>query len=186
MSSIYTIPAEGGQAQPLTDNGYEHTPRFSQDGQWIYFGSDRSGTEQIWKVPTTGGTLEQVTTEGGYTAAESVDGTHIYFTKPQQPGLWVLSLGDKSSEQVLETLAPVDWGNWAITASGLYYVDRTGQEPRLMRLNLDTKEIDALFEIADVPSREVALTATSDGSMVVFTRTERLESDLLLMEPLPR
>jgi len=186
-SNIYTMAAEGGQPQPLTDaHGYDHTPKFSQDGHWIYFGSDRSGDAQIWKVSTNGGALEQVTTAGGYTAAESLDGTRLYFTRPQEPGLWMRPLKGGPQEQVLQTLSPLDWGNWAITAAGLYYVDRTGQQPRLLQMNLDTKVVEPLFEVADMPSREVAFAATPDGRTVVFTQTERLESDLMLIEPLPR
>lgn len=43
-----------GEAQPLfPDDDYNvHQARFSADGQWIYFLSDASGTDQLWRTPT--------------------------------------------------------------------------------------------------------------------------------------
>src|SRR5690606_22124439 len=36
-------------------------PAFSADGQWVYFLSARSGTQQVYRMPATGGTPQQVT-----------------------------------------------------------------------------------------------------------------------------
>ena len=36
-------------------------PAFSPDGQWVYFLSARSGTQQVYRMPATGGTPQQVT-----------------------------------------------------------------------------------------------------------------------------
>ncbi len=44
----------------------EHDPRFSGDGQWLYFLSGASGSEQVWRVSLPGGRPQQVTSvEGG-------------------------------------------------------------------------------------------------------------------------
>ena len=39
----------------------EHDPSFSADGKSLYFLSDASGSDQLWRVPLAGGAAEQVT-----------------------------------------------------------------------------------------------------------------------------
>ena len=39
----------------------EHDPRFSADGRWLYYLSNASGTDQLWRVALSGGTPERVT-----------------------------------------------------------------------------------------------------------------------------
>ena len=54
-SDVWVMNSDGGQMRRLTDHpARDFVPSWSRDGQWIYFGSDREGTE-IWKVPVSGG-----------------------------------------------------------------------------------------------------------------------------------
>jgi dipeptidyl aminopeptidase/acylaminoacyl peptidase len=39
----------------------EHDPRFSADGRWLYYLSNASGSDQIWRVALPGGSPEKVT-----------------------------------------------------------------------------------------------------------------------------
>ena len=73
---IYLVSSNGGQHHKLTTDPAEDTcPSWSRDGRWIYFGSGRSGSLQIWKMPSAGGRAVQVTTKGGFEGFESPDGT---------------------------------------------------------------------------------------------------------------
>ncbi len=46
---LYTLPIEGGEARAvLTGPPFESQPRFSPDGKWVAFLSDRSGAENVW------------------------------------------------------------------------------------------------------------------------------------------
>jgi Tol biopolymer transport system component len=47
--------------------------------RWLYFASDRTGKEQIYKMPSAGGVAVQVTKGGGFPpAVESADGNFLY------------------------------------------------------------------------------------------------------------
>ena len=59
---IWIIDADGGTARQLTNGPGNHSvPRWSHDGKWIYFSSDRATTRNIWRVPSTGGEPQQIT-----------------------------------------------------------------------------------------------------------------------------
>jgi Tol biopolymer transport system component len=46
---LYTLPIEGGEARAvLTGPPFESQPRFSPDGKWVAFLSDRTGAENVW------------------------------------------------------------------------------------------------------------------------------------------
>ncbi|HVK10989.1 MAG TPA: hypothetical protein VM597_19630, partial [Gemmataceae bacterium] len=59
---IWTVPLEGGVAKPLTANPARDTsPKFSPDGKEIAFISDREGSPQLFVMPATGGSPQQIT-----------------------------------------------------------------------------------------------------------------------------
>ena len=48
---IWTIPAGGGEAVPVTDDPYlDWNPMWSPDGRHLYYVSDRGGNTNIWRV----------------------------------------------------------------------------------------------------------------------------------------
>ena len=49
-----------------TESSEDVVPSWSNDGKWIYFASNRTGTLQIWKSPSSGGAARQVTRQGGF------------------------------------------------------------------------------------------------------------------------
>src|SRR6476469_3059264 len=51
LGDLYTLPITGGEAKALT-KGFEWDmqPRFSPDGKWIAFTSDRGSGDNIWVI----------------------------------------------------------------------------------------------------------------------------------------
>jgi tricorn protease len=59
---IYSVPAKGGLAVPLTiSESYEFAPVWSHDGRWIAFASDRYGNFDVFVMPATGGEAKRLT-----------------------------------------------------------------------------------------------------------------------------
>ncbi|MES1245578.1 MAG: protein kinase [Acidobacteriota bacterium] len=49
---LWTIPAGGGQAVKALDDGFLNwNPVWSPDGRYLYFGSDRGGSLNLWRLP---------------------------------------------------------------------------------------------------------------------------------------
>jgi len=85
LGDIYTLPIEGGKAK-LIDGGmsFDSQPRFSPDGQWIAFLSDREGSENVWIMKADGTGAKQVSKDpNNEFASPSWDpsGKYIYVSK---------------------------------------------------------------------------------------------------------
>jgi dipeptidyl aminopeptidase/acylaminoacyl peptidase len=76
---VAVSPAEGGEAKVLTRtfDRMSRSPRFSVDGQFIYFIADDDGTQNLFRVPATGGDITRAISGhvvvSGYTIAKSGD-----------------------------------------------------------------------------------------------------------------
>ncbi len=56
---ILTIPADGGEAVPVTnDPQLDWSPAWAPDGKFLYFASDRGGSMNLWRAPIDEGTGE--------------------------------------------------------------------------------------------------------------------------------
>ena len=64
LGDIYTMPATGGDAKAISSGvSWDMQPRFSPDGQWIAFTSDRAGGDNIWIMKRDGTEPKQVSKE---------------------------------------------------------------------------------------------------------------------------
>jgi Tol biopolymer transport system component len=116
------MDADGGNVRRLTTDKWENFfPSWSRDGRWIYFGSNRSGAEQVWKIPSSGGEPAQVTHHGGFAAFESMDGKTLYFTQSHE---LTTSLGKMPGAGGEETKIAegVIVHNFAVGREGIYYM----------------------------------------------------------------
>ncbi|HEX2831362.1 MAG TPA: amidohydrolase family protein [Thermoanaerobaculia bacterium] len=64
LGDLYVIPFNGGEAKPLTSGvAWDMQPRYSPNGKWIAFTSDRAGGDNVWIVDRDGSNAKQVTKE---------------------------------------------------------------------------------------------------------------------------
>jgi Tol biopolymer transport system component len=79
---IWTIGIDGSGLRQITRGlADENMPSWSRDGQFLYYGSNRTGRYEIWRVPAGGGTEHQVTHDGGFLPFESRDGRTLYYLR---------------------------------------------------------------------------------------------------------
>lgn len=87
----------------------------------IYFASNRTGKNQIWKVPSSGGAPVQVTQNGGFACKESADGKDLYYTRSEDANtsVWKMQAERGGEEKVAEGVVI---HNFDVTQHGLYYM----------------------------------------------------------------
>jgi Tol biopolymer transport system component/tRNA A-37 threonylcarbamoyl transferase component Bud32 len=177
-SMIYTIGAEGGKPRRITDAAFRDIrPSFSRDGKWIYFASNRSGRLEVWKVAPGGGPIEQVTHNSGSEPFESPDGNLLYYENDQ--GLW--SLPPAGGEPKL-VLSEAVMARYALAGRSIYYF-RDSQSIWVYRIDTGRK-----FEYVRFPKPVIgadpgtAITVSADERTIIYTQTDRNESDLMLVE----
>src|SRR6202012_1471726 len=85
LGNIYTLPIEGGEAKLISGGmAFDSQPRFSPDGKWIAFISDRDGSENIWMIHPDGSEPKQVSKDPNSVMASPAwapDGRYVYVSK---------------------------------------------------------------------------------------------------------
>jgi tricorn protease len=62
LGDVWVANEDGSNVQRLTVNRARDVyPRFSPDGKWIAFSSDRNGNLDVYLIPSSGGTVKQLT-----------------------------------------------------------------------------------------------------------------------------
>ena len=87
LGDIWTANEDGGDPHRLTDNrGHEVYPRFSPDGRWIAFSSNRYGNNDVFVIAAAGGAPRRLTFHTGNddVVGWTRDSQHILFRAAQE------------------------------------------------------------------------------------------------------
>jgi serine/threonine protein kinase len=121
-ADIYIMSASGGDPRCVTsDPGADFMPSWSTDGKWIYFCSTRTGSEEIWRIPTNGGRSSRLTFHGGFESVASPDGRWIYYSKHNSPvsSIWRVPSGGGEETLIVDGVRS---RSFDITSKGLYFL----------------------------------------------------------------
>jgi Tol biopolymer transport system component len=89
---IWTSSPQGGEASRLTYHpAPDDTPKVSRDGKFVFFNSDRTGSEQVFRIPIQGGTAEQITFHS--------EGSSLEDLHPTKPVILVRGYRDHSGRR---------------------------------------------------------------------------------------
>ncbi len=177
------MPADGGAIRRLTfSEGGDILPSWSSDGQWVYFSSQRSQADEVWKIPAQGGPAVQVTDGGGWESFESRDGSSLYYS----------THGDTIRRLDLSTGAvdELDLGDagriryWALADEGIYFVDSNSDPGSIQFFGFLNHEIRRVASIGTLVHGPGGLAVSPDGRSLLFVQEDVGNRDIMLVEGL--
>jgi tricorn protease len=117
LGDIWTANEDGTAVMRLTDNtAREEYPRFSPDGRWIAFSSNRYGNYDVFVVPAGGGAPTRLTffTGNDEVVGWTRDSANVLFRSSHGDGAFpgVATLYEIPVNGGPEKALPVDWGYW--------------------------------------------------------------------------
>ncbi len=185
------MPATGGAPQNLTSHpSYDLVPSWSSDGAWIYFGSNRSGSWQVWKIRSSGaGAAERITRNGGFAAQESKhpEAGVLYYTHVHDEGLWQKALAGGEEIKTPIPLFRKDWGNWAVGRHGIYFVYRDwGVAWQVAYYDFAREETSYLTQLSGNWAWTLpGMSLSPDEAWLLFTDSDLINSDIMMVDGYP-
>jgi hypothetical protein len=178
---LFVISVEGGPPRRITDEKTDEVwPRWSNDGRWIFFASYRNGTQQIWKMPSSGGSWIQITKNEGQQALESADGRFLYYTRRNEPGIWMVPVDGGEEQKVLDHGEA--WG-WALTDTGILVQNpKSASGPVLELFGFASGRLRRIMPLPKEVAVGLGLAVSPDGKSILHVQDERRGSDIMLME----
>ena len=202
LGDIYVVPISGGEAKAITSGiAWDMQPRYSPDGRWIAFISDRSGGDNIWIMGRDGSDPKQVSketfrlvTSPAWTPDSQFIAGRKHFTSTRSAGAGEIWLYHRTGgEGLMMTKRPndqKDLGEPAFSPDGryLYYSQDTtpgsvfeyNKDPNsqiyvIQRLDRETGDITEYLSGAGGSIRP---TPSPDGKKLAFIRRIRNKSVL--------
>ena len=187
--NLHIVAADGGPAKALTADAFNNVrPSWSMDGRWIYFGSDRTGDWQIWKVPSAGGQPVKITHGGGIEPVVSWDGRRVYYAKPRpEQGIWEVPPEGGQEVQVVSRGSEL---NFDVAENGIFLMDTaTKPQPTVEMFSFASRQLTTIARLPPAvrlpPGVRFSsyLRASRDGKSMLYVHIDQWRSDI---EMLPR
>jgi imidazolonepropionase-like amidohydrolase/Tol biopolymer transport system component len=206
LGDIYVMPIEGGEARALThDLAWNMQPRYSPNGRWIAFTSDRAGGDNIWIMDRSGENLHQVTNESFRLLngpAWAPDSDYIvarkHFTSARSLGageMWMYHRTGGSGVQLTERPNDQkDVNEPALSPDGRYlYFSQDVTSGATFQYNKDSnagiyavrrldRETGRLENLTGGPGGAVRPTPSPDGRTLAFVKRVRFDTHLFLRD----
>jgi TolB protein len=189
---VFVVSTEGGAPRRVTfDAARDWVAAWSADGRSIYYISNRTGGNQIWKTPAFGGADDrqavQITRgDAPQSFFPAPDGKWIFFTKQNAPGeLWRVAAEGGAEERLPQFAANGFDGGWTMTARGIYFFARSAKDTTKIKFydfaDLQIKDVRnvAADKIPNIPN--ISLDALSDGSRFLYALFDQKTSSIMLV-----
>ena len=206
LGDLYTMPIGGGEAKPLTSGiAWDMQPRYSPDGKWIAFTSDRSGGDNIWVIGRDGKSPQQVTKETfrlpnspAWTPDSQYIAARKHFTGTRSLGAGEIWLYHRSGGEGLQMTKRAneqkDTGEPAFSPDGRYlYYSEDASPGKIFQYNPDPngqiyviKRLDRhtgrSIDFVTGPGGSIRPTPSPDGKSLAFVRRVRYKSTLFVRD----
>jgi Tol biopolymer transport system component len=156
-------------------------PCWSKDGKYIYFGSNRSGTFQIWRMNADGSNPVMITKNGGFAAMVDATGESIYYAKNPALSSDIWKVPSAGGEETRITGGVYRY-SFAPAPQGLYFVSAPQfQSPSSVRfLDFGTAKITDVLPVPDQVDLGLGISPKYD--QLLFSKVDHSDADIMLVE----
>ncbi|HZF44109.1 MAG TPA: amidohydrolase, partial [Sphingomonadaceae bacterium] len=202
LGDLYVMPIGGGEARAITSgHSWDMQPRYSPNGRWIAFTSDRGAGDNIWIVDRNGTNPRQVTKEtfrllnqADWTPDSEYLVARKHFTSGRSLGageMWLYHRsGGEGVQMTKKRTEQKDTNEPAFSPDGRYLYfsddatpgptfeyskDVNGQIYVIQRLDRETGEIEPYVT---GPGGSIRPTPSPDGKSLAFIRRDRYKTVL--------
>jgi Tol biopolymer transport system component/DNA-binding winged helix-turn-helix (wHTH) protein len=178
---VYHVAVESGAIVSVTSTAVtEVAPAFTHDGRRILYGApDRFGQWQVWSVDANVPADVRLEIPNAVAAQPARDGAHLYFTRPDQPGLWRIGESASPPERLLETIAAANTHGWSIAGDGIYFVEEVADAVLLRRAPFAG---GASSQVATLTQFTWPGFSVGNDGAVLYARWDRRESNLMSIQ----
>lgn len=169
---IFTVPKKYGPTRNLTQTPgiHERNVRWSPDGRWIAYISDRTGREEIYIIPQDGSGPERQLTKGGDTYKYN-----LLWSPDSQKILWDdrafrLNYVDIKTGEVVEVVKAKAWeiDSYAWSPDSRWIAYARPEVEGMTRLYLYSIETRKTYEVTDAWYNSYSPAFSSDGRYLFF------------------
>jgi len=169
---VFTVPKKYGPTRNLTQTPgiHERNVRWSPDGRWIAYISDRTGREEIYTIPQDGSGPERQLTRGGDTYKYN-----LLWSPDSQKILWDdrafrLNYVDIKTGEVVEVVKAKAWeiDSYAWSPDSRWIAYARPEVEGMTRLYLYSVETRKTYEVTDAWYNSYSPAFSSDGRYLFF------------------
>ena len=185
-ADLVTIGAQGeGLRRLTTDASDEFLPRFSRDGKWIYFLSNRGGgPTQLWRMPAPSEPAAppvQITVKGLTDAVESEDRKFLYISRGNK--LWRMPVDAHDEQGITEVLPRSFWRDFSLVPGGVIYATGwVNLVQTVERMDWATGQKKKLMEIGPRPNLYGPFVVSPDRKWLLTDRVDQQNVEIMLVD----
>ena len=180
---IFVVDAATGQMTRITTESSEDVvPSWSNDGKWIYFASNRTGSMQVWKSPSAGGAARQVNDRVGLRHGSPGREISLLRERANASGSLARTGRGRDGGAGFGRLKPGYWGYWSICDGNLYLMDKKSPKTptALFKYELSTHKLTRLRDMMSTArSRRFGLSHVSRFGSILYSQRDEGGSDII-------
>ncbi len=184
-STVTLTDPAAGQIRVFEGNNYnEERPTWSNDGKFIYFGTDRDWQMRIWRRQFAGGLAVRVTSHEGQQAFESADGNMLYFVPGNlNPGIWAMPAAGGEEAVIPETARFHIRGHWAPGPAGIFLMGYDNEPRTLYVYRFATQSLHPVMTLPKLlPANVPAMAVDRAGTRLVLAQEDLSSSEIMIAE----
>jgi hypothetical protein len=124
-------------------------------------------------------------TGDGIAAEENPDGTLLYYTRGDEPGIWSVPVGGGPEVNVLPEPAAGYWGYFQVTSQGIFYLDLSTSPGSIRLFKPNTKQTLLFADLQRTPPQYQGLSVDGHGKSIFITGERDAGQHITLVVPEP-